>query len=98
MTITINFINTEHNSSIEQFIKSLVMKTFDDAQDLESIIVNMQVQNNNQVPWVCHIYLTDDSENLLEAESQAANYLTAFSQALLRISRQWGKNNNIIRA
>lgn len=98
MTLTTNFLNTDHNPAIEQFIKSLVMKTFNDTQSIESIIVNLTVQHNQQVPWKCTIYLTGKDEKLFTAESQAANYLTAFSQALMRTERQWKKAQDGVRA
>ena len=98
MTLTTNFINMEHNHEIEQFIKSLVLKTFPDAQCIDSILINLKVVNDNHLPWKCHIYLTEPGKSTLEVESGAANYLTAFSQALMRIKRQFEKSNDGLRA
>lgn len=98
MTLTTNFINTDHNPEIEQFIKSLVIKTFPDAHNIDSTIVNLYVNNDNHVPWKCHIYLSTTDEVMLDVESSAANYLTAFSQALMRIKRQWEKLQKSARA
>ncbi len=92
MTLTVNFINTDHSSEIAQFIESLVNRTFSGNNEINSLIVNLYAQNNNQVPWKCSIYLSDTSEQLINSESRAANYLTAFSQALMRIKRQWDKH------
>jgi len=95
MTLTVNFINTDQNLDIEQFIRSLVMKTFNDAQQIECITVNLSIQNNSHVPWHCHIQLDDNDKPSLEAKSQAANYLTAFSQALVRLKRYWDKEKGM---
>lgn len=98
MTFTINFVNTEHNVAIEQIIKSMVLKTFTDNDSIDSVIVNLHAQNHIQVPWKCNVYLTETNQKLITAESQAANYLTAFSQALMRLKRQWDKQQNSLRA
>lgn len=98
MTLTCNFINTERNPTIEKFIKSLTQKTFGDNESINNLIVNIQVQDHQQVPWKCTIYLSHEADSLISAESQAANYLTAFSQALMRLKRQWDKTNQALRA
>ena len=98
MTTTINFINTDYNPAIEQFITSLVNKSFEKEEKVKELLVNLQIQKNSMVPWKCTIYLNAEEETLLNSESQAANYLTAFSQALVRINRLWEKNKNGIRA
>ena len=98
MNLTCNFINTERNEAIEKFIQSLIAKTFDKHLDDLSFIVNIQVQNEAQVPWKCTMYLSRNNTGILSAESQAANYLTAFSQTLMRLKRQWDKQDRNIRA
>ena len=98
MNLTCNFINTERNEAIEKFIQSLVSKTFADQGEDLSFIVNIQVQEASQVPWKCTMYLSRNNSGILSSESQAANYLTAFSQALLRLKRQWDKKDKTLRA
>ena len=94
MTLAINFINTNRNEAIEGFIRSLTNKTFPENSRISDIIINLQVQADQRVPWKCTIHLYGRPKNIV-GESQAANYLTAFSQALNRVKRQWEKGTGI---
>jgi len=94
MTLAINFINTERNEAIEKFITSLVYKSFPQSSRINDFIVNLQTQSDHRVPWKCSIHVFGIPNNVV-GESQAANYLTAFSQALNRVKRQWEKGEGI---
>lgn len=94
MTLAINFINTDRNEAIEKFITSLINKSFPDTTRINDLIVNLQTQSDQRVPWKCSIHLFGRPQNIM-GESQAANYLTAFSQALNRLKRQWEKGEGI---
>ena len=98
MLLETKFVNLEHNAQMEQFIDSLVSKTFPKSENIESINVLIKVINNPQVPWTCTISLKGEENRELEVQSSASNYLTAFSQALMRIRRQWDKSNNELAA
>ena len=91
MTLTTNFVHTQYNSAIENFIRSLVQKTFSNHRDISDVVVNLYAQNDPVVPWKCHIHVTQSGGELSSSESVAANYLTAFSQALNRVKRQFEK-------
>jgi len=94
MTLAINFINTDRNEAIEGFMRSLTQKTFQEDARISDIIVNLQTQSDQRVPWRCTIHMYGRPKNIV-GESQAANYLTAFSQALNRVKRQWEKGTGI---
>jgi len=94
MTLAINFINSERNEAIEKFIKSLVLKSFPETSRINDFIINLQTQSDHRVPWKCSIHVFGRPNNVM-GESQAANYLTAFSQALNRVKRQWEKSDGI---
>ena len=96
MTLTCNFVNTDRNPSIEQFMKSLVAKTFGHDEDIASS-VDLILENNAQAPWKCVIRV-NDSSRACKAESRAANHLTAFSQALKRLKKYWDKQGEGVRA
>ena len=92
MSLTINFINADKNEAIESFITSMIKKSFPDRSDINNIVVNLLAQADKRVPWKCTIHVFSDHNNVM-TDSQAANYLTAFSQALNRCKRQWDKNS-----
>lgn len=94
MTLAVNFINTERSEAIEKIIKSMIETSFTDSSNINDVIVNIQTQSDHRVPWKCsiHVFGNDQSFN---AESQAANYLTAFSQALMRVQRHWEKGSSL---
>ncbi len=94
MTLAINFINTDRNEAIEKFISSLVLKSFPETSRINDFIINLQTQSDHRVPWKCSIHVFGRPMNVI-GESQAANYLTAFSQALTRVKRQWEKGEGI---
>lgn len=94
MTLTVNFINTERSEAIEKIIRSMIEKTFTDSPNIKDVIINIQTQSDHRVPWKCSIHIIGESQNT-NAESQAANYLTAFSQALMRVQRHWEKGSSL---
>lgn len=96
MTLTVNFIETDRNEAIENFIASLIYKSFLNDNNIKEIIVNLTVQSDHRVPWKSSIHIIGKHEKVM-GESQAANYLTAFSQALNRVKRNW-ENNPRLRA
>ena len=91
MNLTTNFVRTDYNPAIESFIKALIEKTFKDYHNVNSIVVNLYAQNDVMVPWKCNIHVSNLDGTLISTESLAANYLTAFSQALTRVKRQFEK-------
>jgi len=97
MNLTCNFINTNHNPAIEQFMQSLFSKTFVDAERIGSVVIDLKLENSLQAPWNCVIQL-NDTDQAYKAEAWAANHLTAFSQALKRLKKYWDKQEEGLRA
>jgi len=97
MILTCNFINTNHIPAIEQFMQSLVSKTFGDTNEIGSVVIDLKLENSLQAPWNCVIRL-NDTDRVYKAEAWAANHLTAFSQALKRLKKYWDKQGEGLRA
>ncbi|NNE26321.1 MAG: HPF/RaiA family ribosome-associated protein [Saprospiraceae bacterium] len=88
MQLTLQTINFQKFEALENFVNSLAQKRFGKLDFVQSINVYIKKTNDPIVPWVSELELRPVKGAPIFAESQSANYLSAFSQSVNRMQRQ----------
>ena len=88
MNLYLETINFEKFDALENFIRSLAQKRFASLEFISSIHVNMKKTDDPRIPWTSELELRPVEGEVLFAEAHSANYISAFSQSVVRMERQ----------
>lgn len=88
MKLNLETINFQKFDALENFITKLTQKRFGKLKFISTINVYIKKTDDPVVPWKSEIELKPIKGAPLFAESESANYISAFSQSINRAQRQ----------
>ena len=91
LKVTIETQNVPEKQSFMDLIKSMISKRFSTKKEVKEVTVLVMKNEGSRTPFQALLKLETEDKLMLETDANSINYLTAFSQALAKMEKQYDK-------